>query len=1125
MNTILDFNGYFSGKKFTIKEYSLYVIRDQTHDVVSHHFQLSKPPKNWHALSSENQNNYKTYFETFGITWKRGTHNEKLIANNLWDILKNVKAIYVINKEKRQLLESYFDKDLPFKFIYLNELGFDFEPKMSTLCRHHKKPEKNNCAEDNASAMMKWLNRVRINPAEIPGQANIVIDFNGYFFSDTEYIIKEYSLIIFSDKTNEVVAKDFQVSKPPIPCHQLDKITQHNYTSYYNSYGIGWNNGTQDNELIKNDLTQKLKNSRKIYVRDQTQNELLISYLDQNFNAVCLADVGLNLEPQMITDCENHVQPDKNICAHDNASRMFKWIKMKGIDNIHSPENDINIVLDFNGYFLAEDKYVIKEYSLYAVREKNNEIIYRDYVISKPPYLCHKLDEVAKLNYAAYYETFGIDWSKGTRDIRFIRSDLQKKLRTSKNIYLRDQEQRELLNSYFNHDFKAINLTDLGLTFNSVEGTNCTNHEHPDKNICANDNATKMVELLAQMPRLPNSRAKENVVIDFNGFFVNDKYVVKEYSSYIIDEETYQVIYNEVGVLGSPIIQKDKSDEKSYKSYNKFLNDIGIDPNKGAPDFELSKESLQSHLNVTNKVFVMDRSKHQYLLNYFDNNLTTGFVYLADLGFKFEPIKNTACSNHKNPSTKNCADDNAQIMLDWLSERKFGVSLGLNQLNLTEPLQRHVIVDFSGYDLPNNEYAIKELNAILVDKNSELDKDLYMIVKPPFPDIQKLPTIFVDAYLEFEKRHGIGWNTGEDDFTKVSQALNDYFETATHVYVKNLEKQKLLEKFIGTKHHFIRFEDLKFRYEPRKHTDDCEHHYNKTSICAVVFSKFMLQWFEHHILRCLPPRHDFDEIDHGFDISQAPGTSYEKTQSVENVYSNVNRGKQSIKNSSNTIEEIQDYSQNSENAYSTIDDEDEDLEPIYSTIDEVQQNVKDLYSNVNKRKSLEHTYSTIDEVQQNVEDLYSKVNKRKSLKPTYSTIDEVQQNVNDSSRPVKKVTFADDLVIGSAASSIPPLPPMPEDFSTINVVPIPSPMPEASDAENSVASPPAMPKSNSLAKRKVSDPNKNTKSFLEDLNNTLKRMRPTEKFNKDLEHCNLRVFENNFLFSSSTLDIIEYYMQ
>ncbi|XP_074114307.1 uncharacterized protein LOC141537306 [Cotesia typhae] len=1150
MKAILDFNGYFSGNKFTIKEYSLYVIRDQTHDEVSRQFQVSKPPINWHDLSLENKNNYKIYFEKFGISWKRGTRNAKVIANNLWDTLKNVKAIYVLNRKKRELLRNYFDKDLPFKFIYLDDLRFGFEPVMSTQCRYHKNPQKNNCAGDNALAMMKWLNRVRIDPVEIPGQTNIVIDFNGYFFSDTEYIIKEYSLIIFRDKTNEILGKDFQVSNPPVPCHQLDKITQDNYASYYNSHGIGWNKRTQDNEFIKNDLTQKLKNAKIIYVRDQTQNELLITYLNRDFNAVCLVDMGLNLEPEMIIDCENHVEPKKNNCAHDNVSKMFKFITMSNDDKIHLPDNDTNIVLDFNGYYLGENKYVIKECSLYAVREKNKEIIYSDYAISKPPHMCHKLDEVAKLNYANYYETFGIDWSKGTHDTNLLKSDLQKKLRTSRNIFLRDQKQRDHLNSYFHYEFEAFILTDLGLTFESVEGTNCTNHDHPDKNICAHDNATKMVELLAQMPRLPRSRAKENLVFDFNGFFVNDKYVVKEYSSYLINEETYQIIYHEVDVLGSPIIQKATIDEKSSESYNAFLNDIGIDSNKNVSDLELLKESLRSHLNVTNKVFVMDRSKHQYLLNYLDNNLTTRFVYLADLGFKFEPKKNTTCINHKNPSTKNCAKDNAQIMLDWLSERKFGVSLGLSKFNLTEPQQRNIIVDFSGYDLPDNKYAIKELNAILVDKNSELDKDLYLIVKPPYPDIQKLPTIFVDAYVEFEKRHGIGWNTGEDDFTKVSQTLKDYFKTATHIYVKNLEKQKLLEKFIGTKHHFIRFEDLKIKYEPIRRTDGCQNHHNDTSICAVVYSKFMLQWFENHILRRLPPRPDYDGVDDRSDVSYAPGTSYKEAQSVKRGYSNIDEGKQSIDNFYNTIEEIQDYSQNSENAYSTIYGDDEDLEPIYSTIDEVQQNVKDSprpvkrvtfadekiigsvaysipppspmqedrnaensvadpssmpksngfakqnvsdsntktmsfldeLSNAIKRKGSEHTYSTIDEVQQNVEDLYSKVNKRKNLEHTYSTIDEVQQNVKNSPRPVKRVTFADDKVIGSAADSVMNVVPPPP--------PPPPPMPKEIYAENLVASPSTMPKSNGFAKQNVSDSNTKTMSFLDELSNTLKRKRP-----------------------------------
>ncbi|KAH0554976.1 hypothetical protein KQX54_014254 [Cotesia glomerata] len=851
MEAILDFNGYFRGKKYKIKEYSLYVIRGQTYDVVSHYLQVSKPPKCWHTISLENRNNYKTYFKRFGIGWKTGTHNEKLITNNFWDALRNVEAVYVINQGKRQLLENYFDKFLPFKFIYLNDLGFDFEPQMTTQCRYHKKKENNNCAGDNTLAMIKWLKKVKINHVEIPGEnKNILIDFNGYFLSDTEYIIKEYSLYIFRDKTNEIISKDFQVSKPPVPCYQLDNVAQDNYSTYYDSYGIGWSEGKIVSAFIRNDLQQKLQNSRNIYVRDQTQKELLISYLDQDFNAVCLADVGLNFVPQMKTDCKNHAEPDKNNCAQDNTSKMLKWLFKRNSDDYNLSSEDKNVILDFNGYYFSYDEFVIKEYSLYVVHNKTSDIIYHDSGVSEPLYLCHQIDEVDQKNYSDYYNDYGIDWGTGTRDINFIKRDLQKLLRTSKNIYVQDQFHKNKLNRFLNHDFKAISLEDLDLEFEPVEGINCKNHKHPDKNICANDNAVKMLVLLGEKVLYPISRAKENVVIDFNGFFINDQFVVKEYSLYVIDDETNQIIINLSGVLGLPIIQKDNVDKQSLENIDLYTKNFGIDWNSLGSNYGFDKHNLQTRLNVSNKVFVIDRSKHQLLLNCLENDLSPGFVYLADLGFKFEPKMTTACKNHKERSKNNCANDNVEVMLRWLIDRYQRIGSG-SRLKTPE---KHIIVDFFGNSMKDNNFAICKLSAIIANKRIPDDVNLYLSIKIPAAD----NTAQDDR---FHKDNEIDGTVLTTDLEQLPMILIDYFKTATHIYVKNLSKQKLLERYIGEDHNIIYLESLGFRSKQAE-SDKCTPHEENRGICRIDHSKNMLQWFMLNIGGFLSKN---DEIEKGHD--------------------------------------------------------------------------------------------------------------------------------------------------------------------------------------------------------------------------------------------------------------------
>lgn len=842
MEAILDFNGYFSGKRYKIKEYCLYVIRSRTHDVVSHYIQVSKPPKSWHSLSLENRNNYKTYFKRFGISWKTGTHNEMIIANDFWVTLKNVEAVYVINQGRRELLKNYFKKDLPFKFIYLNDLGFDLKPQMSTQCRYHKNPQKNNCAGDNALAMMKWLKKVRINHVEIPGEKkNIVIDFNGYFLSDTEYIIKEYSLYIFRDKTNEVIFKDFQVSKPPVRCHQLDKLAQDNYSTYYDNYGIGWSKGKIVSTFIKIDLKQKLQNSKNIYVRDQTQKELLNSYLDQNFNAVCLADVGLDFVPQMMTNCKNHAEPDKNNCAQDNAFGMLKWLLKRNSDDYNLSSEDKNVILDFNGYYLSYDEFVIKEYSLFVVRDRTNDIVHQDSGVSKPICLCHQIDEIDQENYSDYYNNYGIDWGTGTREINSIKRDLQKLLRTSKNIYVKDQYHKNELNHFLNHDFEAISLEDLDLKLEPVEGTNCPNHKHPDNNICANDDALKMLDLLGGKVLYPISRVKENVVIDFNGFFINDQFVLKEYSFFVLDDETYQIIISLSGVLGSPIVQTDNVDKQSLENINTFTQNFGIDWNSLSSNYGFDEHNLQTRLNVSNKVFVMDRFKHQSLLNYFKNDVSTGFVYLADLGFKFEPKMTNNCRNHKEHSKNNCVIDNVEVMLDWLVDRFQQISRGTG---LKSP-EKHIIVDFFGYSVKDNNFAIRKLSAIIANKRTQDDVNLFLSVEIPVFDgtAQVEPTMQDDRFHKDNEIDGTVLTTYLEHLPEI---LSAYFESATHIYVKNTSKQKLLERYIGKERNIICLESLGYKSK-RVESDKCTPHEENHAICRIDYSKNMLQWFKLNI--------------------------------------------------------------------------------------------------------------------------------------------------------------------------------------------------------------------------------------------------------------------------------------
>ncbi|XP_044581717.1 uncharacterized protein LOC123263208 isoform X1 [Cotesia glomerata] len=517
---------------------------------------------------------------------------------------------------------------------------------------------------------------------------NAIIDFNGFYNSGNEYVIKEYSIRLIRDGTNEETDGLHRVSKKLTGWKVLSKNARNRYRDYFKTYGISWKTGTHGHKFIVKELWDVLRNSRTIYLLYEGKRNMLANYLgdELNFRFEYFKEMGFDFKPDLHTECRYHEHPKKNNCANDNVSKMVEWFTARITDFLRG---NLIIVIDFNGWYFSDEEYMIKEYAMYFIHNKTNQVIFRDLQVSKAPVLWDQLDKYKRNEWEAYYRIYGIEWNHGTCDTESIKKNLKDKFRSSQEIYVRDQKNHNLLKKYLDYDFEASRLTDMNLEFEDKMATKCKNHIQRSKNNCANDNASKMISLLSQTFNQP----KLNIVIDFNGCMINKKYVVKEYSLYVVENETYEVIRNDFEVSRPPI-KKEQLNKKFQDKCTDYTNEFGIDWDYGTRDYETIKKYLQQEFRNSYKIYVIRKTKYRLLQNYLNGKLRSNFVYLKKLGFEFKPKMSTSCSNHQEPLNKNCANDNVEEMLSWLQDKKPEAN------NVTK-------INFSGLTMPKFERPIK----------------------------------------------------------------------------------------------------------------------------------------------------------------------------------------------------------------------------------------------------------------------------------------------------------------------------------------------------------------------------------------------------------------------------------
>ncbi|KAL5948483.1 putative Bracovirus protein MdBV-1-16 [Microplitis demolitor] len=338
----------------------------------------------------------------------------------------------------------------------------------------------------------------------------IIIDFNGYFLPGNEFIIKEYSLLLIN-KNGKVKLNNIEVTEPLQAWEELDELTKKYYKGkFYSKFGIDWTTGTDDFEIIQDNIIELLTTTKLVYIRDNKQKELLINFLDTNLKNEFVSlvdDLGYNERLKMSTYCNNHEEPYKNNCANDNAIAMYEWLKKtKSYKKIDPMKN--HVVVDFNGFYIPINRFVIKEFNAFVIDDVEN-VFYNEndkYFITQKPMGLKELPFDYRSFYESYYETFGIEWGAGDFEFRKHQQELRNYFNKSVNIYVRNNGNKKLLLEIIGHEYenKIIVLQKFGYQVKPRMETSCPNHNNKSKNNCAMDNSENMVRWIIKNKKILN---------------------------------------------------------------------------------------------------------------------------------------------------------------------------------------------------------------------------------------------------------------------------------------------------------------------------------------------------------------------------------------------------------------------------------------------------------------------------------------------------------------------------------------------------------------------------------------------------------------------------------------------
>ncbi|XP_057339500.1 uncharacterized protein LOC130677000 [Microplitis mediator] len=936
-NVIIDFNGYYiNGNNFIIKEFSIYGLNNYG-VIVYHNFFVSKPPTDIENLSNVVDIYNRKYYEKFGINWSDGTHelyHLRTIIRNVFKMSNAIKYIFVKNKDYRNELREIINE--PAQFICLNELNYKEETTSESLqtdCIYHT-PEniyRHMCADFRARKMVEWIVKMKYyenntreeaikqkilfnvalrrernmfynhqqqslktiienieNYKVIQRKSNsisemsqmMIIDFNGYYYN-RKFVIKEIIAIgSFGPDSMNITSR---VTAPPGSC--LGPENRRHYRDFRRRCGIPWNNGEHNICRLRRDLLDYVDDEDwVIYVRNDVKFRQLKEFLnfDNPQNIFIFDDYGFYEQNLIRTNiCPAHEAPlPQFYCAYYSGMEMIEWylnmLKMT------------TVIIDFNGYYINGNKFIMKEFSIYGLN-KYGVIVYHNFFVSKPPTDIENLSNVIDIYKRNYYQKYGIDWSDGTHEISHLQTiifNIFKIANVIEHIFVKNKDYRNELKKLIFEYAQCTYLDKLNyteeMTSESVD-TKCIYHTPGNtyRNMCADFRARKMAKWIMKMKyykektievttkpkilfdvalrrerdmfynhqqktiieniknykviqRESNSISAMSVVmiIDFSGYYYEKKFVIKE-----------MVVIKSLGPDSMNITSRVTAPPKSClrpenrRNYRYYLRRCGIPWNSGEHNIRRVRRELLDYVGDEDcVVYVKNDVKFRQLKEFLNFDNPQNVFILDDYGFYEENlIQTNICPAHEAPLPRfYCAYYSGMEMMKWYS----------NMLKMAT-----IIIDFNGYYINGNKFIMKEFSIYGLNKYGVIVYHNFFVSKPP-TDIENLSNV-VDIYnRNYYQKYGIDWSDGTHELSHLHTILLNIFKITNeiiHIFVKNKDYRNELRKIIFEYAHCTYLDKLKYTEEMTSESVDTKCIYHTPgntyrNMCADFRARKMVEW-------------------------------------------------------------------------------------------------------------------------------------------------------------------------------------------------------------------------------------------------------------------------------------------
>ncbi|KAH0552290.1 hypothetical protein KQX54_008336 [Cotesia glomerata] len=279
-----------------------------------------------------------------------------------------------------------------------------------------------------------------------------MVDFTGYYFNN-QFIIKEFSRSKVLENHRIRSLRTSLVTKPPVP----DLLSQSHenidaYQNFYNTTGIEWTAGSLEIAILQREIKHKLKKRKIIYVETVEKAEQLISFLGKRYSNIRPLDSfkQFNFRRSGLTsDCRVHNGANYQ-CAYSGAIELAAYV----FDNDILVQDNQSAVIDLNGYYDEEERFILKELSI-IILNPLGFITYSNTFVAKPMGL------QAPDTYDVYFKKYGIPWNAGDYDLSHIFNEVNDVIARSgslKVIFVRNIDIKSIL---MNRIISAMTLKSL----------------------------------------------------------------------------------------------------------------------------------------------------------------------------------------------------------------------------------------------------------------------------------------------------------------------------------------------------------------------------------------------------------------------------------------------------------------------------------------------------------------------------------------------------------------------------------------------------------------------------------------------------------------------------------------